>query len=159
MARPMPPPPPVTSARRPARSGPGSWGVVMSSSRLAACLGQNDNVFQRPGAGGGRMYIGYDEEQEGLRRELREYYAKLLTPQVEAALSHSRGVGATPRAIWKQMCQDGWAGVGWPKEYGGQGRPAVEQFCFFGESMRAGAPGPILSLNNLGPTLIKLGTD
>ena len=26
------------------------------------------------------------------------------------------------RGVWKQMCADGWAGVGWPKEWGGQGR-------------------------------------
>ena len=105
------------------------------------------------------MYIGYDEEQEGLRQELREYYAKLLTPEVEEALSHSGGVGATPRAIWKQMCQDGWAGIGWPKEYGGQGRSAIEQFVFFDESMRAGAPVPMLSINTVGPTIMNFGTD
>ena len=38
------------------------------------------------------------------------------------------------------MCADGWAGVGWPKEYGGQGRDPIDQFIFFDESMRAGAP-------------------
>jgi alkylation response protein AidB-like acyl-CoA dehydrogenase len=105
------------------------------------------------------MYIGYDEEQEALRQELREYYAKLLTPEVEEALSQSGGVGATPRAIWKQMCQDGWAGIGWPKEYGGQGRSAIEQFVFFDESMRAGAPVPMLSINTVGPTIMNFGTD
>ncbi|HWW52665.1 MAG TPA: acyl-CoA dehydrogenase family protein, partial [Acidimicrobiales bacterium] len=110
-------------------------------------------------AGGGRMYIGYDEEQEALRQELREYYAKLLTPEVEEALSQSGGVGATPRAIWKQMCQDGWAGIGWPKEYGGQGRSAIEQFVFFDESMRAGAPVPMLTINSVAPTIMRFGTE
>ena len=105
------------------------------------------------------MYIGYDEEQDGLRQELREYYAKLLTPEVEEELSHSGGVGPAPRAIWKQMCQDGWAGIGWPTEYGGQGRSAIEQFVFFDESMRAGAPVPMLSINTVGPTIMNFGTD
>jgi alkylation response protein AidB-like acyl-CoA dehydrogenase len=105
------------------------------------------------------MYIGYTEEQEALRQELREYYATLLTPEVEESLSQAGGVGATPRAIWKQMCKDGWAGIGWPKEYGGQGRSAIEQFVFFDESMRAGAPVPMLTINTVGPTIMNFGTE
>ena len=57
------------------------------------------------------------------------------------------------------MCADGWAGIGWPKEYGGQGRSAIEQFIFFDESMRAGAPVPMLTLNSVGPTIMAFGTD
>ena len=57
------------------------------------------------------------------------------------------------------MCADGWAGIGWPKEYGGQGRSAIEQFIFFDESMRAGAPVPMLTLNTVGPTIMEFGTD
>ena len=45
------------------------------------------------------------------------------------------------RRVWKQMCSDGWAGVGWPEEWGGQGFSAIEQFVFFDESMRAGRAG------------------
>ncbi|MEY2398296.1 MAG: 3-oxocholest-4-en-26-oyl-CoA dehydrogenase alpha subunit, partial [Actinomycetota bacterium] len=68
------------------------------------------------------MYIGYTEEQEALRQELRAYYRELLTPDVEAELGKEHGVGPTTRRIFKQMAADGWVGIGWPKEYGGQGR-------------------------------------
>jgi alkylation response protein AidB-like acyl-CoA dehydrogenase len=105
------------------------------------------------------MYIGYTDEQEALRSELRAYYAELLTPEVEEDLSRSAGVGPVPRRVWKQMCADGWSGIGWPKEYGGQGRSAIEQFIFFDESMRAGAPVPMLSLNTVGPTIMNFGTE
>ena len=104
------------------------------------------------------MYVGYDEEQEALRQELRTYYTKLLTPEVREKLSHSGGVGPEMRAVWKQMCADGWAGVGWPTEYGGKALSAIEQFVFFDESMRAGAPVPMLSLNTVGPTIMNFGT-
>ncbi|MDX6661848.1 MAG: 3-oxocholest-4-en-26-oyl-CoA dehydrogenase alpha subunit [Solirubrobacteraceae bacterium] len=104
------------------------------------------------------MYVGYDEEQEALRQELRSYYAKLLTPEVREKLAHSGGVGPEMRKVWKQMCADGWSGVGWPTEYGGQARSAIEQFVFFDESMRAGAPVPMLSLNTVGPTIMNFGT-
>src|SRR3954468_6247158 len=105
------------------------------------------------------MYVGYTEEQEALRKELRDYYSRLLTPEVEEELSHAGAVGSTTRRVWKQMCEDGWAGIGWPKEYGGQGRSAIEQFIFFDESMRAGAPVPMLTINTVGPTIMAFGTD
>ena len=90
------------------------------------------------------MFIGYAPEHEALRQELREYYAKLLTPDVVAELAASEGVGPISREITKQMAADGWLGIGWPTEYGGQGRGHVDQFIFFDESMRAGAPVPML---------------
>src|SRR5437899_1466760 len=105
------------------------------------------------------MYIGYTEEQEALRQELRAYYAELLTPEVEEELGRSGGVGPTMRRIVRRMGDDGWLGIGWPKEYGGQGRSAIEQFIFFDESMRAGAPVPMLTINTVGPTIMNFGTD
>src|SRR6478735_11409572 len=105
------------------------------------------------------MYIGLTPELQALRDELRDYYAKLLTPEVEDELSGSEGVGPVARRIWKQMASDGWAGIGWPKEYGGQGRSQIEQFIFFDESMRSGAPVPMLTINTVGPTIMANGTD
>ena len=63
------------------------------------------------------------------------------------------------RKVVKQMGADGWLGIGWPKEYGGQGRTQIEQFIFFDESMRAGAPVPMLTINTVGPTIMRFGTD
>ena len=86
------------------------------------------------------MYVGLSKEHEALRNELRAYYDNLLTPEVEEDLRKGEGVGPVSKAVWKQMAADGWAGVGWPKEWGGQGLTPIEQFVFFDESMRAGAP-------------------
>ena len=104
------------------------------------------------------MYIGYDESQVTLRNELRAYYAKLLTPDVRTALREGHGVGSAMRSVVRQMGEDGWLGIGWPVEYGGQGRSAIEQFIFFDESMRAGAPVPMLTVNTVGPTLYQHGS-
>jgi alkylation response protein AidB-like acyl-CoA dehydrogenase len=104
------------------------------------------------------MYIGYNEEQQALRTELREYYDKLLTPDVREALREGHGVGEAMRTVVKQMGTDGWLGIGWPVEYGGQGRSAIEQFIFFDESMRAGAPVPMLTTNTVGPTIYRDGS-
>ena len=62
------------------------------------------------------------------------------------------------RAVVRQMGTDGWLGLGWPVEYGGQGRTEIEQFIFFDESMRAGAPVPMLTVNTVGPTIMRLGS-
>jgi alkylation response protein AidB-like acyl-CoA dehydrogenase len=105
------------------------------------------------------MYIAYSEEQEKLRRDLRAYYDALLTPEIREELHHGHGVGPTMRKVVKRMGADGWLGIGWPKEYGGQGRSQIEQFIFFDESMRAGAPVPMLTINTVGPTIMRHGSE
>ena len=67
------------------------------------------------------MYIGLTDEQRALQQEVRDYYRQLLTPEVRAKLTGAGGVGAEQRKVVRQMGEDGWLGVGWPKEYGGRG--------------------------------------
>ena len=105
------------------------------------------------------MYLGYTEEQEALRDELVVYYDKLLTPEVQEALHLEHGVGDVTSQIMKQMGADGWYGIGWPEEYGGQGRSQLEQFVFFNESMRMGAPVPMLTINTVAPSIMAFGSD
>jgi len=79
----------------------------------------------------------------------------------------ARGRTATRRASgsagsWqKQLHAAGWAGVSWPKEYGGRGATLVEQAIFNEEVVRAGAPSAanVLGLAMGGPTVIAHGTD
>jgi alkylation response protein AidB-like acyl-CoA dehydrogenase len=104
------------------------------------------------------MYIGYGPEHEELRRELRAYYDRLLTPEIVDQLANSEGVGPVARSVVLQMAADGWLGIGWPTEYGGQGRGFIDQFIFFDESMRAGAPVPMLTINSVAPTIMKYGS-
>ena len=104
------------------------------------------------------MFIGLSPEQEALRRELRAYYEKLLTPDVKEMLVREHGVGPGTKRIRMQMAKDGWLCFGWPKEYGGRGASEIDHFIFFDESMRAGAPVPMLSVNTVGPTIMRYGT-
>ena len=105
------------------------------------------------------MRIGYSDDNESLRQTLRSYYQGLLTPDVREGLSHSNGIGPDMRAVVRQMGHDGWLGIGWPREYGGQGRSPIEQFVFFDESMRAGAPVPMLTINSVAPTIMRYGSE
>ena len=105
------------------------------------------------------MRLSYSPAHEALRQELRQYYAKLLTPDLRAEIRRSEGVGPIVREIVLQMGRDGWLGIGWPKEYGGLGMTPIEQFIFFDESMRAGAPVPMLTVNSVAPTIMQYGSD
>ncbi len=105
------------------------------------------------------MHIAYTPEQLALRDELRAYYDHLLTDEVREELHREMGCGPTTRAIVKQMAADGWLGIGWPTEYGGQGRDQFDQFIFYDESMRSGAPVPTLTVNTVGPTIMDFGTE
>ena len=57
------------------------------------------------------------------------------------------------------MGADGWIGIGWPKEFGGQGRSPIEQFIFSDEVQRAGFPLPFLTINSVGNTIMQFGTE
>jgi 3-oxocholest-4-en-26-oyl-CoA dehydrogenase alpha subunit len=105
------------------------------------------------------MFLEYTPEQQALRKELREYFAQLLTPQVRAELGEPGEGSPLFQTLVRRMGSDGWLGIGWPKEYGGQGRPATDQFIFFDEVQRAGAPFPFVTLNTVGPTIMRFGSD
>jgi hypothetical protein len=77
------------------------------------------------------MFIGLSPEQEALRRELRAYYAKLLTPEVREMLVREHGVGPGTKQIRMPMAKDGWFCFGWPVEYGGRGASEIDHFIFF----------------------------
>ncbi|MEV6257558.1 acyl-CoA dehydrogenase family protein [Nocardia sp. NPDC051929] len=104
------------------------------------------------------MFIDLTTEQRRLRDELRAYFADLVTPEEEAEMAVNRH-GDAYRAVVRRMGRDGWLGVGWPKEYGGQGFGPVEQQIFFNEAVRADVPLPLVTLLTVGPTLQQFGTE
>lgn len=104
------------------------------------------------------MYLAETPDQQALRKELREYFAALLTPEVRAELGESGEGRPIFRDLVRQMGADGWLGLGWPTEYGGQGRPATDQFIMFDEIQRAHAPFPFVTVNTVGPAIMAHGT-
>jgi alkylation response protein AidB-like acyl-CoA dehydrogenase len=103
-------------------------------------------------------------EQQHLQREIYDYLDKLVTPALLAELlNHSEG-GSPEEAPEYIKClhrlgDDGWLGIGWPKEYGGQGKGPIEQYIFFDAvSGYHALPIPMLTLNAVGPTIMQVGT-
>jgi len=113
-------------------------------------------------------------EQEEFEREFNRYLDKHLTPELRAegekfmnmnkdtdpgVFGRGEYGGPKSKAFIRQMGADGWLGVGWPKEYGGQGRSLMEQHIFYETIWRRRAPFPVLTLHSVAPTLMKFGSE
>jgi 3-oxocholest-4-en-26-oyl-CoA dehydrogenase alpha subunit len=105
------------------------------------------------------MDLEYSPEQEKLRAEMRATLAEVMTPERVAAISDRMEGGPQVRECVRALAAANLLGVGWPKEYGGQGFSAIEQFIFSEEARRANAPIPLVTLNTVGPTLMQCGTE
>ena len=105
------------------------------------------------------MHLAYTPEQETLRTQLRAYFAELMTPEVEAEVARGDTGGPHCLEAVRTMGRDGWLGIGWPTEYGGQGRSLVDQFIFYDESWRALAPIPALTINAIAQTIMAFGSE
>jgi 3-oxocholest-4-en-26-oyl-CoA dehydrogenase alpha subunit len=107
------------------------------------------------------MHLAYTPEQDQLRRELRAYFADLVTPELRAGLANPGGEyggGQAYREVVRQLGRDGWLTLGWPAEYGGRGGSMIDQLIFTDEAAIAHVPVPFLTLNSVGPTIMKFGT-
>ncbi len=101
-------------------------------------------------------------EQRALKTELRAYFTGLAgqTEHGDPGPEGSRDRhGATYQRVIRQMGQDGWMGIGWPQEYGGHGLGEIEQTIFANEAQRADVHLPAVTLQTVGPTLIRYGTE
>ncbi len=101
-------------------------------------------------------------DEAAFRAELRAWLAANLP---EGLRGHPGGAarfdGEEPRQWSRALHEAGYAGLTWPVEYGGGGKPYSYQAIFLEESARAEAPPHIgvIGLGMAGPTIIAHGTD
>jgi alkylation response protein AidB-like acyl-CoA dehydrogenase len=105
------------------------------------------------------MHLEYTPEQQELRLKIRAELEAIMTPERSAAVSRRGEGGPAIKECVRALAEANLLGVGWPKEYGGQGYSAIEQHIFFEEAKRVNAPIPLVTLNTVGPTLVRFGTD
>jgi alkylation response protein AidB-like acyl-CoA dehydrogenase len=108
------------------------------------------------------MHIDFTPAQKALRDELRAYYRRMfaegdLRQRLDAEWDQLGGPAF--REAMGRMGKDGWLVIGWPKEFGGQGRSHLEQFIFWDETWRARAPLPLITVNTVGPMLMQWGSE
>lgn len=104
------------------------------------------------------IHVGPTDAQRALRAEFRAYLAALMTPELRAA---TRGAESGPeyRAAIRQMGRDGWLTPGWPIEYGGRGLDPLAQKILLEELVLAEAPFPFVTVNTVGPALMRIASD
>ncbi len=108
------------------------------------------------------MRIGLTEEQQALKEKIRHYMRGLLDEPMRQEMAQPdlmEGGGPYFQSRLQQMGADGWLGLGWPKELGGQGIGPVEQYIFTEEIMNSGFPYPFLTVDTVGPMLAQHGSE
>ncbi len=101
-------------------------------------------------------------EEATFRAELRTWLEANLPTQLRGHVSGATHADGDSMRSWSRaLYEAGYAGLTWPKEYGGQGRSPSFQAIFFEEEARAQAPGHIgdIGLGMAGPTILTHGTE
>ena len=98
-------------------------------------------------------------EEAGFRAELRSWIEANNPRDIEPEAGRLHE--SVSRDWAKKLHDAGYAGLTWPKEFGGAGAPYTHQAIFLEESARAETPEHIgvIGLGMAGPTIIAHGTD
>ena len=104
------------------------------------------------------MHLALTAEQEAFRSLVRDYFSRVMTPEIRDKQMRYELDTETYRALIRRVGADGWLGVSWPTEYGGRALSELEQFLYYDEVQRLGVPIPFLSTNTVGPTIMRYGT-
>jgi alkylation response protein AidB-like acyl-CoA dehydrogenase len=113
------------------------------------------------------MDFKFTEEQEKFRQEVRTFlenelpagWVDYLPVTTADHVNHSENGWDVFKDIARKLGERGWLSLFWPKEYGGQARPFVDNFIFREEMARRGSPGyNAMAARMFAPTLMKYGT-
>jgi alkylation response protein AidB-like acyl-CoA dehydrogenase len=109
------------------------------------------------------MDLTYSEQDEAFRAELRAWLESAVPAHGDPPPAGDWPARRAYDTGWQRRLHDaGYAGVAWPREFGGRGLPVTQQLVYLEEYARAGAP--YIGVNfvgtmHAGPTLIAEGTD
>jgi alkylation response protein AidB-like acyl-CoA dehydrogenase len=102
----------------------------------------------------------YPQELVDFRRELGDYLERTVTPELLTEVRTSESyAGPVTKQFWRRLGADGYFGLGWPVEYGGGGKSLLYLHAFNYEMSYRRLPVPLVTLNTVGPTIIRVGTD
>jgi alkylation response protein AidB-like acyl-CoA dehydrogenase len=106
--------------------------------------------------------LAYSAADEAFRAELRAWLEKEVPSHGPAPSLQDRRAKRAYETGWqRRLAEAGYAGINWPKEYGGRGASLVQQLVYYEEIARARAPNigvNFVGLQHGGPTLIAEGT-
>src|SRR6201993_3327125 len=106
------------------------------------------------------MRLSLTPEERRLRDEVRAFLSEFVPEYTN--LPHALAQRIEVLREWQGRCYTaGYVGRAWPREFGGAGRPPVEQIIVDQELAAAGAPEfvKVVGLDVLGPSLLRFGND
>ena len=107
------------------------------------------------------MDFGYTEEEEKFREKLAEFLDENLTEEIARQNWEDKGVGPEARQFSRKLAANGFLGMSWPKEYGGQGLPPAYDFILLDElGKRWGCHVPFDGgYTMVGPAILRRGSE
>ncbi len=106
------------------------------------------------------MDFRYTPEQERFREQIRSFLAEHVSEELRHEIATS---GHSPGPLGKEFLrllgERGWLGIGWPREYGGQGRSMIEQTIFYHELDLQDIHYGNLTITSLAMALMKLASE
>ena len=108
------------------------------------------------------MDLRFSDEDRDFRARARQWLAANVPSTPRPAGGHS--ASQFDRDWQRKLYEHGWAGVAWPKEFGGMGLSGLQQVIWYEELSRAHAPAAHVSTAyvaqmHAGPTVIARGTE
>jgi alkylation response protein AidB-like acyl-CoA dehydrogenase len=106
------------------------------------------------------MNLEFTAEERAFRDEVRAFLREQLPGSVRDKVLDGRDLSRDDYLAWqRRLYERGWGAVNWPKQFGGTGWNAVQQYIFEEESAEAGAPRLIpFGLKMVAPVLMAFGT-
>jgi pimeloyl-CoA dehydrogenase large subunit len=106
------------------------------------------------------MDLRFSPEETAFRNEVRSFFQNEIPLAIRRKLIEGRHLAKDDIVTaHKALHKKGWAVYNWPREYGGCGWSAVQQYIFLEEMQSNGVPPPLgfnVSMN--GPVIIQFGT-
>jgi alkylation response protein AidB-like acyl-CoA dehydrogenase len=95
------------------------------------------------------------------RKEFGSYLDSVVTHELRDEMESTGGetTGPKTKEFWRRLGKDGYFGLGWPVEYGGGGKSLWYLHSFNYEMMYRRLSVPVVTLNTVGPTLMRIGSE
>ncbi len=107
------------------------------------------------------MDLEFNAEEKAFRQEVRDFIKANLPDDIRIKIKEGRGTSKEDLVQWmKILAKKGWSAPRWPKQYGGPGWNAIQQYIFTEEMQLNHAPEPQgFNISMVGPVLYTFGDD
>ncbi len=105
------------------------------------------------------MDLNFTREENAFREEVRAFVREKLPTQLRQKVMNSLHLTRDDHVLWQRtLCERGWGGSGWPREFGGPGWTPVQQYIFEEECAAGGAPRLIpFGIKMVAPVIMAFG--